>query len=213
MNPTRKLRVTIPQRTGELVLALALGLSGLTGPAAWAQTTPPAIERMLQPGPEAERLVQRAGTWNVVIMLWPAPDAQPIVWRDLVAERRMVGLFLEEVIRPAAGSRQSDFRRVSYLTYNKVQGRWEYVSMDTRFPAGIMPATSIDRGNSERITLEFESVAFPGWGEAVDGWMLRSSYELDLTSNNAEVARQHWTRADGTGRRWLGVQFDYTRQR
>jgi hypothetical protein len=143
----------------------------------------------------------------------PSPDAKPVVWQDLVAERKMVGLFLEEVIRPASGSNQPDFRRISYLTYNKLEGRWQYVSLDTRFPAGIMPAYSVDRQKPDDITLEFESLAFAGWGEVIDGWMLRSSYVVSLKDDDTEIARQYWTRADGTGIRWLGVQYDYTRKR
>jgi len=28
-----------------------------------------------------------------------------------------------------------------------------------------------------------------------------------------EFARQFWTRADGSGREWLAVQYEYTRKR
>jgi hypothetical protein len=172
-----------------------------------------AIERMNQPGPEADRLARRTGVWDLTLTMRPAPGAKPIVWNDLIAERKMVGVFLEEVIRPAPGSDQADFRRISYLTYNRIEGRWQYVSLDTRFPAGIMPAYSVDRQSPEHVVLEFESLAFPGWGEAVDGWLLRSSYEVTLEDKDHEVARQHWTRADGSGERWLGVEYRYVRQR
>jgi hypothetical protein len=124
----------------------------------------------------------------------------------------MVGLFLKEVIRPASGSDQPDFRRISYLTYNRLEGRWQYVSLDTRFPAGIMPAYSVDRQSPEHVVLEFESLAFAGWGEDVDGWMLRSSYVVTLNDQDHETAQQFWTRADGSGKRWLGVEYQYVRR-
>jgi hypothetical protein len=194
-------------RTLLLILLVA------TLPAAGAADRQNAIERMNEPGPEAARLAKRAGVWDLTITMRPAPDAKPLVWKDLVAERKMVGVFLEEVIRPAPGSGQEDFRRISYLTYNRIEGRWQYVSLDTRFPAGIMPAYSVDRQSPEHVVLEFESLAFPGWGEAVDGWMLRSSYAVTLEDNDHELARQYWTRADGSGERWLGVEYRYVRQR
>jgi hypothetical protein len=193
------------------LLALVVVLLSLLAAPADAEQS--AVERMNTPGPEAERLARRAGTWDLVLTMHPSPDAQPIVWKDLVAERKMVGLFLEEIIRPASGSRQPDFRRISYLTYNRLEGRWQYVSLDTRFPAGIMPAYSVDRQKPDDITLEFASLAFAGWGETVDGWMLRSSYAVSLQDDDTETARQYWTRADGTGTRWLGVQYDYKRRR
>lgn len=192
-------------------LLVALLLAAFPAVGAFAQQS--AIERMNQPGPEAARLTQRTGVWDLTLTMRPAPGAKPLVWNELIAERKMVGVFLEEVIRPAPGSDQADFRRISYLTYNRIEGRWQYVSLDTRFPAGIMPAYSVDRQRPEHIVLEFESLAFPGWTEAVDGWMLRSSYEVKLEDNDHEVARQYWTRADGSGERWLGVEYRYVRQR
>jgi hypothetical protein len=193
------------------ILLLTLFVATFPAVGAFAQQT--AIERMNQPGPEAARLTQRAGVWDLTITMRPAPGAKPLVWNNLIAERKMVGVFLEEVILPAPGSDQADFRRISYLTYNRIEGRWQYVSLDTRFPAGIMPAYSVDRQSPEQIVLEFASLAFPGWGEAVDGWMLRSSYEVKLDDKDHEVARQYWTRADGSGERWLGVEYRYVRQR
>jgi hypothetical protein len=189
--------------------ALSVAAFSVAAQPAAAQT---AIERMQQPGPEAQRLARRAGVWNLVITLRPSPDAPPIVWSNLIAERAMVGLFLQEIIRPAPESQGPDFRRISYLTYNKVEGRWQYVSLDTRFPAGIMPAYSVDKGSDREIELQFESLAFAGWGENVDGWMMRSNYVVMLRNDDRETAQQHWTRADGSGVRWLAVQYEYTRR-
>jgi hypothetical protein len=207
-HPRRWRRMLRYLKLSTILVAGALAVSGLP-----ASAQESAVAKMQAPGPEAERLAQRAGTWDLVLTMRPSPNAEPIVWRDLIAERRMVGLFLEETIRPAPGSSQPDFRRIAYLTYNKLEGRWQYVSLDTRFPAGIMPAYSTDRGSPEKITLEFESLAFAGWGETVDGWMLRSSYVVSLDSQDAETARQYWTRADGSGTRWMGVEYKYARRK
>lgn len=196
-----------------LALAAALAAPTLLAQAAESPASLSAIERMQKPGPEAEELARRAGVWNVVITLRPAPDAAPVVTTGLVAERTMIGLFLQEVMKPAPGSSTPDFRRISYLHYNSVEGRWQYVSLDTRFPAGIMPAWSFEKEVGGKLTLRFESLAFAGWGREVEGWLMRSNYVITRETNDHEFARQFWTRADGSGREWLAVQYEYTRKR
>ncbi|MDC7694228.1 hypothetical protein PQU94_08035 [Asticcacaulis sp. DXS10W] len=177
---------------------------------AFAQSPTSAIATMNEPGPEARALAARAGEWTLTLTIHPNPTAAPIVWSDLKVSRQMVGAFLEEVISPADAS-QPDFKRISYFHYNRVEGRWQYVSMDTRFPAGIMPAYSVDAGSPDHLVLEFLPVAFAGWDDQVDGWMLRSSYEAFGLGSDHETAKQYWTRADGSGTRWLAVEYDYRR--
>jgi hypothetical protein len=173
--------------------------------------SPSAAERMQEPGPETKELMQRAGRWNVVITLRLSPDAKPIVTSGLVAERNMVGQYLEEVLQPAPGSSTPDFRRISFLYYSRVEGRWQYVSMDTRFPVGIMPAWSFEKPTAGKITLEFENLGFVGLGQEVEGRLMHSNYVMTRKSADHEFARQYWTQADGTGRQWLAVQYEYTR--
>jgi hypothetical protein len=171
-----------------------------------------AIERMSEPGPEAEALKQRAGTWDVEFTLWPSPGAAPIVTRGLIAERTMIGPFLQEVLRPGPGSTAPDFRRIDYLSYDRVEGRWEYVSMDTRFPAGIMPAWSVGGVVQGIITLQFEPLGFVGFGEQVEGRFMRSDMVITRPAADHEFKRQHFAIADGTGKTWLAVQYEYRRR-
>ena len=193
-----------------LVLA-ARGKVEAAGKAAAEGAQPPAVARMMTPGPEATELARRAGAWTVTSTIRATPDAKPMVTRGLVAERRMVGLYLEEVMKPASGSDGPDFRRISYLTYSKVEGRWQYVSLDTRLPVGIMPAYSADVQTSKKLTLMFEPLAFVGFGAEVEGRMIRSNYVLTRDGEDHEVAEQFWVQADGVGKPWLAVQYDYTR--
>ncbi len=198
-----------------LSIGFAAAFAAPTLLAQTAESTPSrsAIERMQKPGPEAEQLARRAGVWNVVVTLRPAPDAAPVVTSGLIAERTMIGLFLQEVMKPAPGSTTPDFRRISYLHYNRVEGRWQYVSLDTRFPAGIMPAWSFENEVGGKLTLQFEGLAFAGWGREVEGWLMRSNYVITRENDDHEFARQFWTRADGTGREWLAVEYEYARKR
>ena len=199
-------------RLGRAVMG-ACAIALFAGPTFAQQSPQTAIERMQEPGPEAVALAKRAGLWDVKITFRPSPDIKPIVFDGLIAERKMIGLFLEEILRPGTGSTIPDFRRISYLTYSRVEGRWQYVSLDTRFPAGLMPAYSPDKGIDGKITFQFESLAFAGFGQEVEGWMLRSNYVILPHGDDAEVAQQYWTRADGSERQWLAVEYRYNRHR
>jgi hypothetical protein len=194
---------------GTIGLAIATPLSR-----SQAQTIlPSAAERMQRPGPEEAQLNRRIGTWDVTARLRLMPDASPIVTEGLLAERTMVGLYLQEVMKPALGSKEPDFRRLAYEYYSQVEGRWQYVSMDTRFPVGIMPAWSFDKGTDSKRTFVFESLAFVGLGRDIEGRMIRSNLEIARESNDHEFVRQFWVQADGTGREWLAVEYEYRRRR
>jgi hypothetical protein len=124
----------------------------------------------------------------------------------------MVGVFLQEIMTPAPGSSVPPFQRIAYLGYNRVEGRWQYVSLDTRFPVGIMPAWSFDAQNARQLTLMFEPIAFVGLGSEVEGRMTRSNLIISRNTDDHDRAQQFFVRADGTGRPWLAVQYDYTRK-
>ena len=196
--------------------------AGATEPARTTQTPEPArstgasasaVERMQVPGPEGAELARRVGTWNVVSTLRLTPTASPVVTTGLSAERTMIGLYLQEVMKPAPGSSAPDFRRFAYLTYNRVEGRWQYVSLDTRFPVGIMPAYSFGKEQGRDITLVFEPIAFVGFGRDVEGRMVRSNFVITRDTDDHDFGRQYWVQADGEGQEWLAVQYEYTRRR
>lgn len=200
---------------GLVLIAATLAGAGLPVRAiAQAGESRSAIERMLEPGPEARELAQLAGRWDVSMTLRTSPEAAPMVSTGIVAERRIIvgGLFLEEVMKPAPGSGAPDFLRISYLTYNRVEGRWQYVSLDTRFPAGIMPAWGSGKPVDRKLTLQFEPLGFVGFGKEVEGRMVRSSYVVTRISQDHDIAQQYWVQADGTGSEWLAVQYEYVRQ-
>jgi hypothetical protein len=85
-----------------------------------------AAERLLVPGPEEQQFAERAGSWIVIVTMWPAPGAEPIVTGGLVAERTMTGLYLHETMHPVPGGTGPDFRRIDYLHYDRIEGRWKY---------------------------------------------------------------------------------------
>jgi hypothetical protein len=76
-----------------------------------------------------------------------------------------------------------------------------------------MPAWSFDKGTADKRTLVFEGLAFVGLGRDVEGRLIRSNLEIARESNDHEFIRQYWVQADGTGREWLAVEYEYKRQR
>jgi hypothetical protein len=69
-------------------------------------------------GPENAAMAQRAGLWDVIETTWTSPASTP-TRQNLVAERRMVGSFLEEILEPAPNSTPADIKRIDYLSFNQ----------------------------------------------------------------------------------------------
>jgi len=195
-----------------MVILLCLGNAADT----YAETKPPqttAAQLMSQPRAEDEQLARLVGTWDVVATLWPAPGAQPVVTKGLVAERRMLGgTLLQEIMRPARASKVPDFWRIDYLNYDRVEGRWKYVSLDTRFPVSVMPAWSWGGERDGKLTLYFEPLGFVGFGKEVEGRLSRSDMVITRPGPDRDVKQQHFIQANGTGTEWLFTQYEYTRR-
>src|SRR6185503_10925891 len=118
-------RRRVPFGLSRLILAGAVLLTILPRiTAADEKPAPSAADRMQAPGPEARELAQRTGTWEVIASFWPSPEAEPMVATGLVAERKMIGLYMEEIMKPPVGSKTPDFTRIAYLSFSRVEGRW-----------------------------------------------------------------------------------------
>lgn len=197
-------------RSNSVVLILAFACLFIrTG--ALAQQAPLAASRMNELGPENARMAERVGTWDVVETVWASPGAAPISHK-FVAERKMIGSFLQEIVQPAAGSGAADFRRIYYLSFNRVEGRWKYVSMDTRNPVGLMPAASFGPGEKGTITLTFEPFAVAGSGANVAGQMLTMNEVMTQQDANHDRAEERFLMADGSAKVWLAYQYEYVRR-
>jgi hypothetical protein len=196
------------------VTAVALLALLSVAPGAGAQqASPSAAERMSAAGPQQKELERQTGSWDVVATLWPAPSAEAIVTRGLVAERKMIGSILQEIMQPAPTSGVPDFRRLDYLNFDRVEGRWKYVSMDTRFPVSIMPAWSFGPTAERTITLQFEPQAFVGFGSQIEGRLMISNMVISQSDANHVLKEQHVMMSNGTGESWLFTRYEYTRRR
>ncbi|CAA9257958.1 MAG: hypothetical protein AVDCRST_MAG95-2181 [uncultured Adhaeribacter sp.] len=176
-----------------------------------AQQTIPAAKRLNELGPKNSQLAQRVGTWDVTETVWETPGATPIS-NKFVAERKMIGSFLQEIIRPLPNSNIPDFQRIYYLSFNRVEGRWKYVSIDTRNPVGLMPAASFGPGEKGKFTLTFDPFALAGPGMNVAGQMLRMEEVISQQDANHDTGEEYFILADGSGKRWLAYKYDYVRR-
>lgn len=177
-----------------------------------AESSPSASIDRNELGPENSALQQRVGHWSVTETLWNTPGAAPITTTGLVAERRMMGSMLQELLRPASDASAVSVKRIDYLTFNRVEGRWEYVSMDLRAPVGIMTAQSLVRGSSAKIEITFQPFAVAGSGPAVTGQMLRMSQVITHESPDHDSKDQYFDMADGSGTMWLAHRYSYSRR-
>ncbi len=177
-----------------------------------AQDKQPAVIRLNEAGPEAQLLAGRVGLWDVVETVWGHPGAEPVTTRGLVAERRLMGSLLQEFIRPPADEAHREVKRTDLLSFNRVEGRWGYVSFDTRVPVGLMPAWSSTRDEGGKIVLTFYPFALPGEGAEVTGRLLRMDQTIAFEDPDHDVKDQYFTLADGTGTRWLAHRYAYLRR-
>lgn len=194
-----------------VLVAMLLPAVGALSQGATQQSS--AVERMLQPGPEEQILRARVGTWDVVATIWPAPGAAPIVTRGLVADRIMVGSILQETMYPVEGQGVPDFKRLDFLSFDRVEGRWKYVSMDTRFPVSIMPASSFGPAQNGTIQLLFAPQGFVGFGPEVEGRFMLSDMSIAQPDADHEVKQQRFNMAHGMGEPWLFSRYEYTRRK
>ena len=201
-------------------LLLAGGCGGLASTsAAFAQSDaaattigPSANERLTQLGPEGQALAQRVGTWDATFTSWDEPGKAPVVTGGLVAEREMIGPMLQERLHPAEGTPGPSWTRVDDLTFNRTEGRWDYMSMDSRVAAGMMSAWSLDHDPAERVFLSFLPFSTPGTGQTATGQMLRMEQFVIHQDADHEIKDQYFTAVDGVATKWLAKRYTYTRR-
>lgn len=158
------------------------------------------------PGPEGVALAARAGWWDVVETTWDRPGATPVVVRGQMAERRMMGRYLQETLHASGEHADAKVNRIDYLGFNRVTACWEYMSMDTRAAVGLMPAASFERDPVRRIRVRFEPFALPS------GQLLRMEQVIEQSGPDAETKDQYFILADGSGAKWLAHRYSYVRK-
>ncbi|MFT4101601.1 MAG: hypothetical protein QM674_11300 [Burkholderiaceae bacterium] len=201
-------RTSFAAAIGLILIALAAPFVAVADDA----KAPVAAQRLNAAGSEQRMLEREVGTYDVTATLYPPGGGAPMVSRGLVATRVMIGPFLQETMRPAPGSDAPDFTRLDYLNFDRVEGRWKYVSMDTRFPVSIMPASSFGPAEGDAIRVVFAPQAFVGFGPDVDGRFMVSDMTIRRLDDQHEIKEQQAGFATGDGRPRLFVRYEYTRR-
>jgi len=202
------------------IAILSLGTAALLpGEAAAQTTTSPAVAagasanaRLSALGPEGLALATRAGTWDATLTSFSRSGGAPVVLSGLVAERQMIGPMLQEILRSVPGASGPRFERVDDLTFNRLEGRWDYMSMDSGVPNGLMVAWSLDHDAGERIFVSFLPFATAGDGPEATGQMFRMEQVITRLDADHEVKDQFFTPSDGTGTKFLAKRYSYTRR-
>jgi hypothetical protein len=159
--------------------------------------------------PETVALAAQEGSWDVTDTFRSKPGANPQVSTGLVADRRMVGSFLEETLHSVGETKPL---RIDYLGYDAIAGQWKYVSIEARIPVSPMPAASFTRDPPERITLRFDPFAAPDIAPGWAGRTLRMEEVISRDGPDREIKDQYFILADGSGARWLAHRYDYRRR-
>jgi hypothetical protein len=203
-------------RTVAATAALSSVLGALVMAPSARADAPTASDRINELGPEGKALARRVGTWDVTATSWTGPGAAPVTVTGLVAQRRMIGPMLEEIMSPGPNASMPPFNRADYLTYSRLEGRWHYMSMDSRVPLGFMPAWSLDADPEQRIFMSFLPFATPGTGfngPVATGEMWRMEQIVTRPDADHEVKEQYFTRAGENPVKWLGERYSYTRRK
>lgn len=155
----------------------------------------------------------RVGTWRVQATILETADADPFIEEGLRATRRMCGPYLEESMGAAPGSGKPDFVRPVYLRHFAEQRRWQYVSLDGRFPIGVLPAWSDGDEADGVLRMRYVEPGFDGLGELIERRIVGTEIVLTLDGPDHDMAEQYWKDvADPVATPWVGVRYDYWRE-
>jgi hypothetical protein len=125
-------------RYTSVAASLAVIVPLLTAPAAAAPKDAkgemPAASRLSLPGEKHKWLEPLVGDWDVEMLVYPGPGAAPVVSKEVSAKRfwTLEGRYLREELRGIVFGNKS--ARDGVLGYNALDGRFEWVTVDTFEP-------------------------------------------------------------------------------
>ncbi|PSL50301.1 uncharacterized protein DUF1579 [Chitinophaga niastensis] len=162
-------------------------------------------------GPEYDWLKPLAGNYEVEMRIWPKAGADPIPLGTFRVTRKFIGNFLQEIMEPLPGTKTDPFSRITYLSFNKINLRWEYIVMDTRFPV-MMFETSFDGKivNGKELTTYLSSFPVPALvGKEAAGQMAKQRRTFTIVGPDQDEMRQYWTLP--SGKEYLAIAYVYKR--
>lgn len=171
----------------KLLRSLVLALSLPILPVAAQDADMPAAARLAMPGEEHRWLEPLVGEWAVEMLVYPGPDAEPIISNDVTATRgwTLGGRYLREELRGTVFGNPS--ARDGVLGYNRLDGRFEWVTVDT-FEPGQMIYLGRGEATPEGFSLYGESTE-AGMGPEPTGRSRDLRFEFEIVSDDYNVQR------------------------
>lgn len=190
-----------------LILSLVACLAGPSWVAV-AQEQMPASARLAMPGEKHAWLDPLVGAWNVEMLVYPGPGAEPLVDDALTATRTWTldGRYLREELRGQFMGAPS--ARDATLGYNALDGRFELVTVDTFEPGQMV---YLGRGDEAEgmFSMHGESTE-AGAGSEPTGRKRDLRFEVEIRDADYNVQRI-FAKYPG-GDEFLFVEQRFTRQ-
>lgn len=124
-------------------------------------------------------------------------------------ERKMIGNFLQETMKPLTENDPNPFERISYLNYNRINKRWEYSVFDTRFPLAMNEQSVENEVKVNKIHLYLDNfITPPFWGLEYAG-LLAKQHRVITFGKETETNEQYWTLPGED--EFLAIKYKYTR--
>ena len=171
-----------------LAIAFSVTMAATSQAAAEDQT---AAGRLASPGPEHVWMEPLVGTWDVEMLVFPGPGAEPIVSDEVTATREMVlgGRYLREELRGTVFGAPS--ARDGVLGYNRLEGRFEWVTQDT-FEPGQMAYFGRGEGTKAGWSMWGESTE-AGFGPEPSGRKRDLRFEFAIETPDLNIQRIYAT--------------------
>lgn len=192
------------------LIRTAAMLAVLVGPVAGQSQTAeqmPSSTRLAMPGEQHAWLEPLVGRWDVEMLVYPGPGAEPVVSDDVSATREWIlgQRYIAEELRGTVFGAPS--ARNGVLGYNRLDGRFEWVKMDTFEPGQMIYLGRGDAG-PEGFSLWGESNE-AGMGPEPTGRYRELRFEFDIVDADYNVQRI-FARYPG-GEEFLFVEQRFTR--
>lgn len=159
------------------------------------------------PGDQHRWLEPLVGDWTVEMLVYPGPGATPLVASGLRATRRWIldGRYLREELRGTVFGNAA--ARDAILGFNRLDGRFELVTVDT-FEPGQMSYAGREEPTPSRFSMHGESTE-AGMGAEPTGRRRALRFEIEIRGADENVQRIH-VRYPG-GPEFLFVEQRFTR--
>lgn len=180
------------------------------------------------PGEFHKSLESLVGEWNVVMNIYPAPDAKPITSSGMISNKKWIlgnRQIQEEIIAGEIGG--MEHRKLTILGYNNVNGRYEFTTFDNLDTQAMSYHGTADAsGKVITLTASYTQAAFGGLvtgdgvgradgpkaepKKAIVGVAYTIRDVLTIESNNRHKLQMYFTPA--TGKEMLTAEYIYTRK-